>query len=52
MTQGDEMPVDDRTPEEKAASRARIRAWLDNLPPPIAKFYADLKRMDPKGQPR
>lgn len=52
MSQGDEMPADDRTPEEKAASRARIRAWLDSLPPPIAKLYADLKRLDPKGQPR
>jgi hypothetical protein len=44
--------VDDRSPEEKAAGRAKIRAWLDNLPPPIAKVYQDLKRLDPKGQPR
>jgi hypothetical protein len=44
--------MDDRTPEEKAAGRAKIRAWLDNLPPPLAKMYQDLKRLDPKGQPR
>lgn len=44
--------VDDRTPEERAAGRAKMRAWLDNLPPPLAKIYADLKRMDPKGFPR
>jgi hypothetical protein len=43
--------VDDRTPEEKAAGIAKMRAWLDNLPPSLAKLYADLKRMD-KGQPR
>jgi hypothetical protein len=31
---------------------ARMTAWLKNLPPDLAKFYDDLKRMDPKGQPR
>jgi hypothetical protein len=50
---GDEVaPLDDRSPEEKAAGVAKMRAWLDNLPPPLAKMYEDLKRLDPKGQPR
>lgn len=49
---GEVAPLDDRTPEEKAAGVARMRAWLDNLPPPLARIYADIKRMDPKWQPR
>lgn len=32
--------------------RAEIRAWLANLPPDLANFYENLKRLDPKGKPR
>lgn len=46
------MVVDDRTDEEKAAGRAKVRAWLANLPPNIAEFYQELRRIDPKGQRR
>ncbi len=31
---------------------ARMRRWLDTLPPPLAKLYAELKAMDPKGAKR
>jgi hypothetical protein len=42
------MVVDDRTDEEKAAGRAKVRAWLDNLPPNLKRIYEDAKRLDPK----
>lgn len=41
--------ADDPDREER---RARIRAWLANLPAEVAKVYEDLKRLDPKGQKR
>ncbi|MGK3981364.1 hypothetical protein WMF38_57735 [Sorangium sp. So ce118] len=44
--------VGDGEDPERDVRRARIRAWLANLPPPLAKLYEDLKRLDPKGQPR
>lgn len=44
--------VDDRTPEEREAGIARMTAWLQTLPPDLAKMWNDLRRMDPKGFPR
>jgi hypothetical protein len=46
----DQVPADDRTPEEKEVSRARIRAWLAR--PDVQAFWQELKRLDPKGQKR
>lgn len=42
-------PDDDPEREER---RARIRAWLANLPAEVAQVYEDLKRLDPKGKKR
>lgn len=37
---------------DETDGKARMKAWLDGLPPPLAKFYQGLKRMDPKGSKR
>jgi hypothetical protein len=44
----EQMPADGRTPEEKEANRARIRAWLAR--PDVNAFLQELKRLDPKDQ--
>jgi hypothetical protein len=44
--------VEDRTPKERAASIAKMRAWLENLPPQIRKIYEDLRRDDAHGRRR
>jgi hypothetical protein len=44
-----DMLASQETPEER---RARMRAWLENLPPHLNQIYQNLRRIDPNGQRR
>ena len=43
---------DERDDAARAENKARMRAWLENLPPDLAEIYQELRRIDPKGQRR
>jgi hypothetical protein len=52
MSDDEDTVVDVRSAAEREAGIERMRRWLNNLPPDLAKFYEDLRRLDPKGKPR